>query len=102
MTSPRQVKANRRNAQASTGPLTAAGKQKASQNALKHGLGVPASRHAATAQLVLDLMATLMNSGNGPLSANDALELAQAEVDILRARHARGIVYGPAPRRSLA
>jgi hypothetical protein len=37
-------------------------------------------------------MVTLMNSGNGPLSANDALELAQAEVDILRARHARGFV----------
>ena len=33
-----QVRANRANAQKSTGPRTAAGKEKASQNAVKHGL----------------------------------------------------------------
>jgi hypothetical protein len=92
MTSPRQVKANRRNAQASTGPVSKSGKQKASQNALKHGLGVPANRQAATAKLVLDLMTTLMNLGEACLLASDALELAQAEVDILRARQARSFV----------
>ena len=39
--SPRKSAANRRNAQESTGPRTAAGKAAASLNALKHGLNTP-------------------------------------------------------------
>jgi hypothetical protein len=38
MTSLRQIKSNRRNAQKSTGPKTDSGKQRTSQNALRHGL----------------------------------------------------------------
>jgi hypothetical protein len=38
MTSLRQVESNRRNAQKSTGPKTENGKQRASQNAVRHGL----------------------------------------------------------------
>ncbi|MER2265743.1 hypothetical protein [Methylobacterium oxalidis] len=38
MTSERAKSANRRNAQASTGPRTASGKQRVSQNARSHGL----------------------------------------------------------------
>lgn len=38
MTSQNQTDANRRNAQKSTGPRTAAGRKRSSQNALKHGL----------------------------------------------------------------
>ncbi len=38
MASPAQMAANRANAQKSTGPRTAAGKQKSSMSALKHGL----------------------------------------------------------------
>ena len=38
MTSPKQIEANRRNAQRSTGPTSAEGKQRASRNALRHGL----------------------------------------------------------------
>ena len=38
MASVAQIQANRLNAQKSTGPRTAAGKERASQNALKHGL----------------------------------------------------------------
>ena len=38
MTSARQIEANRRNAKASTGPKTNLGKQRASQNAVRHGL----------------------------------------------------------------
>ena len=41
VSSPRRVAANRRNAQRSTGPRTAAGKRRASRNALKHGLCAP-------------------------------------------------------------
>ena len=38
MTSIRQIEANRRNALRSTGPKTEEGKQRASQNAVRHGL----------------------------------------------------------------
>src|ERR1700722_16400642 len=38
MTSVRQIEANRRNALASTGPKTETGKQRASHNAIRHGL----------------------------------------------------------------
>jgi hypothetical protein len=38
MTSFRQIEANRRNALRSTGPKTGEGKQRASQNAVRHGL----------------------------------------------------------------
>ena len=38
MTSLRQIEANRRNAQKSTGPKTVSGKERASQNAIRHGL----------------------------------------------------------------
>ena len=42
MTSARKLEANRRNAQASTGPRTAAGKARAAQNARRHGLSLAA------------------------------------------------------------
>jgi hypothetical protein len=38
MTSARQIEANRANALSSTGPKTDQGKQRASQNAIRHGL----------------------------------------------------------------
>ena len=38
MTSLRQIESNRRNAQRSTGPKTQSGKQRSSQNAVRHGL----------------------------------------------------------------
>src|SRR5450432_3778244 len=38
MTSLRQIESNRRNAQKSTGPKTETGKQRASRNAVRHGL----------------------------------------------------------------
>lgn len=40
MTSLRQIESNRRNAQKSTGPKTQSGKERASQNAVRHGLTV--------------------------------------------------------------
>jgi hypothetical protein len=47
MTSFRQIEANRRNAQLSTGPATGEGKEKSRQNAVRHGL---------TAETVIDAL----------------------------------------------
>ena len=47
MTSFRQIQANRRNAQLSTGPVTEEGKRKSRQNAVRHGL---------TAETVIDAL----------------------------------------------
>jgi hypothetical protein len=47
MTSFRQIEANRRNAQLSTGPVTEDGKKKSRQNAIRHGL---------TAETVIDAL----------------------------------------------
>jgi hypothetical protein len=50
MTSERVTQANRRNAQASTGPRTAEGKERSRKNALKHGLTVQTSDLYTTAK----------------------------------------------------
>ena len=47
MTSYRQIEANRRNAQLSTGPVTEGGKRRSRQNAVRHGL---------TAETVIDAL----------------------------------------------
>jgi hypothetical protein len=47
MTTFRQIEANRRNAQLSTGPVTQEGKQRSRQSALRHGL---------TAETVIDAL----------------------------------------------
>lgn len=50
MATEKQIAANRRNATRSTGPRTAAGKQRSSQNSLKHGL----TAHTRDTSLVAD------------------------------------------------
>src|SRR5215813_5174237 len=46
MSSFRQIEANRRNAQLSTGPITEEGKSKSRQNAVRHGLTAETVIHA--------------------------------------------------------
>jgi hypothetical protein len=47
LTSDRQRRANQADAKASTGPKTRAGKERAAQNALRHGLSIPVSSDPA-------------------------------------------------------
>jgi len=65
--SQKQAKANKRNAQHSTGPQSATGKQRASKNALKHGLNVP---FEAGSDPRFDRLARqLLEDGNSPEQA---------------------------------
>ena len=51
MASKRQILANRRNAQKSTGPTTVSGKKRSSKNAYNHGLSLPIRKVASQKQL---------------------------------------------------
>jgi hypothetical protein len=90
MASPRQIAANRSNAQRSTGPRTAAGKARARANATRHGLGTPAAALPSFAEALARLARELAgdHAGDGEVFAA-ATRVAEAAIDVLRARHAR-------------
>ncbi len=90
MPSPRKISANRANARRSTGPRTAGGRLRASLNALKHGLAVPAAVHPAFQQDIDHLARTLAGEAqHDPVVMVRALKVAEAAVDVQRARRAR-------------
>ena len=77
-----QVEANRANAQRSTGPRSPAGKARASQNALRHGLSAKASA-STDDQDVLCLARRLCGRSEPSLASRDA---AEAELHLARIR----------------
>ena len=89
MTSDRQRRANQANAKASTGPKTRAGKQRAAQNALRHGLSIPVSSDSALSPHVEAIARRIA----GPDAKAEALERArrigEAQVDLNRVRARR-------------
>jgi hypothetical protein len=95
--SPRRRYANRCNARASTGPRTAAGKARAAQNARRHGLGA-AARDPVHDHEVEALARRIAGHGGNEIAgdrADDhclalARRIAEAQVDLMRARRARG------------
>ncbi|MGY4237897.1 hypothetical protein ACVIIW_006844 [Bradyrhizobium sp. USDA 4449] len=99
MASIRQIKANRSNAERSTGPKTAGGKAKSSQNALRHGLARSAIDDPAEAAN----LAVAIASGLGhQVSPDAAMALARSKLALLRIRSLRqamlaAIVTGPLP-----
>ncbi len=90
MPSPRKISANRANARRSTGPRTAGGRLRASLNALKHGLAVPAAAHPAFQQDIDNVARVLAGEAqHDPVVMVRALKVAEAAVDVQRARRAR-------------
>ncbi len=78
--SERRLRANRANAQRSTGPKTAAGKARSRANAVKHGLSARALRNPELTSTIAALSAAIMKEDQAGLGA--ALALADAEVTL--------------------
>lgn len=88
MASERQMLANRRNAQKSTGPKTASGKKRSSQNAYKHGLSLP-TRNVGSQEQLEELLHVLAGHTLDPEILELAGKAAGAEADLMRVREVK-------------
>lgn len=77
MTSERKIAANRRNAQKSRGPRSAAGKSTASRNALRHGLAAVTPRQPGSASEVERFAKALCGDDDDPFLCERARIIAQ-------------------------
>jgi hypothetical protein len=104
VTSARRRDANRRNARLSTGPRTTAGKARAAQNARRHGLSLPA-RYDPSRGDEIEVLARAIAGADADADA-ECLELArriaEAQIDIIRARSARRDLFPTSPAALLA
>jgi hypothetical protein len=76
MATQRQIEANRKNARRSTGPRSTSGKERSSQNAVKHGL----SKREAVPELYHDVEA-LTGQIAGPSNNKEVHELARTAAE---------------------
>jgi hypothetical protein len=91
MASERQIAANRRNALRSTGPRTAAGKERSSRNAYRHGLRTAFGVNAAAD--VEPIARELAGGEEGPIIMSWARTAAEAALDIERVRRVRAELF---------
>ena len=92
MATEKQIAANRRNAQRSTGPRSAAGKSISSRNAFRHGLSLPANDD--TAKDMIDRLArTIIEEERGAFELADANEWAAAQWDLYRVKKIRRTLF---------
>lgn len=89
MTSERRLAANRRNALASTGPKSRAGKARAAGNARRHGLAIPVRSDPVLAADVEALAKAIAGEGADVELMGLAREIAEAQIEIVRVRRAR-------------
>ena len=84
-----RYKANRANAQASTGPKTADGRARAARNALRHALSLPVCSNPALSKEVETLAREIAGPGAKAQIQELARQVAEAEIDLRRVRCAR-------------
>jgi len=89
MVSNKKRHANRANAQKSTGPRTAAGKSRASRNAMRHGLASVTFAPTGYSERITQIANKLCEHDPFPYRYEVALEIAEAQVLIDRIRLAR-------------
>jgi hypothetical protein len=83
--SKRQILANRRNAQKSTGPKTALGKKRSSKNAYRHGLSLPMCNVGSQKQLE-ELSRSFAGDASDAKILGLAERAADAQADLERVR----------------
>jgi hypothetical protein len=89
LTSGHKIKANRTNAQASTGPKTADGRARAARNALRHGLSLPVCSNPVLSEEVETLAREIAGPGADAKTQDLARQVAEAQIDLRRVRYAR-------------
>src|SRR5262245_48298078 len=96
MTSAAKVAANRRNAQKSTGPRSAAGKVRIRNNALQHGLAIPGNYYG---DVIEDVAVGFNPDSVDPAEQDLARHAAEAHLELLRIRRSKvGLINGAAKR----
>jgi hypothetical protein len=85
MATDRQIAANRRNAQKSTGPRTAAGKRRAAHNAYRHGLST-VTGSAADDEAVESLALVIVAGSRDPQHLESARSAARAYLELAQIR----------------
>jgi hypothetical protein len=87
VTSERKIRANRANAQASTGPQTNRGRARAAKNALRHSLSLPVCSNPALSEEVETLAREIAGPGANAETQEFARRIAEAQIDLRYARH---------------
>jgi hypothetical protein len=89
VTSDRQIRANRANSQASTGPRTRGGKARAARNALRHGFSLSVLANEKLASDVEDLAQLIAGQDASPDRLGGAQRIVEAQIDLQRVRSHR-------------
>jgi hypothetical protein len=96
LTSDRKIKANRKNARASTGPKTAQGRARAARNHFRHGLSLPVDSDPTWSEEVQALAREIAGTNANADIQDLALRVAEAHIDLRRIRHARHLLLSRA------
>jgi hypothetical protein len=89
LTSERKIKANRVNAQASTGPKTLHGRTRSAKNALRHGLSVPVLYDPKLSEEIEALAQEIAAPNADAEILQLARQVVQTQIDLRRVQSAR-------------
>jgi hypothetical protein len=89
VTSERKLRSNRANARSSTGPKSAQGKKHSARNALRHGLSLAVISNPTLSDEVAAIARRIAGTNAGPEIQELARRIAEAQIDVRRARSLR-------------
>ena len=90
MASARQIAANRKNAQKSTGPKSQAGRTRAAKNALRHGLASTDSPFGHEIEGLAHLLSGKTDQANPTFAS---VEAAHAQITLLQVRKVKAAIF---------